>query len=84
MYSTGAYFPWSNRHENGERIYSRIDRVLHNVSWLLHFELALVEYMAESISDHCPIRPKFGTEPQARRQFRLCDMWFQDSTFEDT
>ncbi|XP_074298341.1 uncharacterized protein LOC141629200 [Silene latifolia] len=31
--SIGSFFTWNNKHENGSKVYSKIDRVLINTEW---------------------------------------------------
>ncbi|RAL42405.1 hypothetical protein DM860_017585 [Cuscuta australis] len=38
----GAYYTWSNRQMQGKRIYSRIDRTLCKIDWMLKHEPKVV------------------------------------------
>jgi len=60
------FFAQSNRRENGERIYSRIDRVVANVDWEVHFDEVIVDYTAKLLLDHCSLHIKFGNMRGAR------------------
>ncbi|KAH1203129.1 hypothetical protein GmHk_17G049445 [Glycine max] len=51
MDSQGDYFTWSNKHVEGT-IYSRIDRVLANVSWFQNNLDVNLHIMPPNVSDH--------------------------------
>ncbi|XP_074277647.1 uncharacterized protein LOC141601278 [Silene latifolia] len=50
----GSYYIWNNKHEEGDKIYSRIDRVLINEEWLQVFGTSFATYLPEGLFDHCP------------------------------
>src|SRR4051812_17157283 len=51
MDSVGDYYTWSNN-QTDEIIYSRIDRVLGNVSWIQGNLETTLEILSPSVSDH--------------------------------
>uniref|UniRef100_A0A803P5S5 DUF4283 domain-containing protein n=1 Tax=Cannabis sativa TaxID=3483 RepID=A0A803P5S5_CANSA len=50
----GNFFTWSNKQLGDERIYSKIDRVLANPSWLDSHPNAEVVFLNEGLLDHSP------------------------------
>uniref|UniRef100_A0A803NIW6 DUF4283 domain-containing protein n=1 Tax=Cannabis sativa TaxID=3483 RepID=A0A803NIW6_CANSA len=50
----GSYFTWSNKQQVDDRIYSKIDRVLANQSWLNEYPYAEAIFSPESLFDHTP------------------------------
>jgi len=54
MRSFGACYFWSNRQESRDKIFSRIDRAVHNIDSFLQFG-DVVKDMAESAPDQSTI-----------------------------
>ncbi|KAK9689919.1 hypothetical protein RND81_09G090900 [Saponaria officinalis] len=50
----GSFFTWNNKQEGNHRVYSRLDRVMHNGDWGLRFDEAFAQFLPEGLSDHCP------------------------------
>jgi len=46
--------------------FPRIDRALHNVEWAAQFENAILEYLAENLSNHFPLQLKFCDVPKPK------------------
>ncbi|XP_074301068.1 uncharacterized protein LOC141632419 [Silene latifolia] len=46
--STGAYFTWNNKQEGDERVFSRIDRVLANDTWILNGPDGSITFMPKA------------------------------------
>ncbi|VFQ90921.1 unnamed protein product [Cuscuta campestris] len=76
----GPKFTWTNNQETGRRIYSKLDRVLGNVSWVLSFNLK-VYFKEEGISDHSPMILKSLVQDRKHASFKFCDMWTLDPHF---
>uniref|UniRef100_A0A803PUK6 Reverse transcriptase zinc-binding domain-containing protein n=1 Tax=Cannabis sativa TaxID=3483 RepID=A0A803PUK6_CANSA len=82
---SGAYYTWNNKHEVGERIFSKLDRVFFNNEWLRCFAEIDACFKWETVSDHslCFIRNhkvnKVGIKP-----FRYCNHWATYPTFRKT
>ncbi|XP_074278443.1 uncharacterized protein LOC141602034 [Silene latifolia] len=49
--SIGAFFTWNNKHENGSKFYSKIDRVLINAEWLNDFPDCYANFLPEGHSE---------------------------------
>ncbi|XP_074292818.1 uncharacterized protein LOC141619696 [Silene latifolia] len=54
MKTVGAFFTWNNKHENGTKVYSKLDRVLINADWLTTFPECYANFLPEGLFDHCP------------------------------
>ncbi|XP_074297834.1 uncharacterized protein LOC141628615 [Silene latifolia] len=52
--ATGAFFTWNNKHEIGDKVYSRIDRVMINDDWITTFPDSVANFLPEGLFDHCP------------------------------
>lgn len=74
--NTGPFFSWNNK-----QVWTRLDRVMVNHHWYSLGYTHLV-FMTESISDHCPMLLSFKDCPHFQSQFRFCDMWTTDPTYE--
>ncbi|XP_062080395.1 uncharacterized protein LOC133785155 [Humulus lupulus] len=79
----GSSYTWSNKHEFGDRIYSKLDRVFTNEKWLDLFPNTEGICKWDSNSDHsyCVIKNhvigKVGIKP-----FRFFDCWMFHSMFK--
>ncbi|XP_074299370.1 uncharacterized protein LOC141630450 [Silene latifolia] len=72
----GAFFTWTNKHETGSKIYSRIDRMLVNDKWIIKFPNSYVHFLPEGMFDHCPALVKLKEEVYGRRApFKYFNMW---------
>ncbi|XP_062104024.1 uncharacterized protein LOC133815172 [Humulus lupulus] len=49
---SGALYTWSNKHEVGDRIFSKLDRVFTNDFWLDSFPKTEASFKWDCISDH--------------------------------
>lgn len=52
LHHTGEAFTWSNRQDQGDRVCSKLDRVLNNYDFLLQFPHTTAQFIYSSISDH--------------------------------
>lgn len=50
----GCFLTWNNKQEGGDRVFSKIDRVLCNEEWDEVFPEAITEFMPEGMFDHTP------------------------------
>uniref|UniRef100_A0A803QH08 Reverse transcriptase domain-containing protein n=1 Tax=Cannabis sativa TaxID=3483 RepID=A0A803QH08_CANSA len=73
---TGSFYTWTNKHEVGDLIFSKLDRVFVNKLWLDIFTIADAFFIWDNVSDHsfCIIRNQeqsnVGFKP-----FRFCNYW---------
>ncbi|KAJ8431726.1 hypothetical protein Cgig2_013425 [Carnegiea gigantea] len=77
MRSIGAFYSWINR-----TIWSRLDRMVVNDLWYVICEYGHLEYVIESLSDHTPLVLTFLDYPKTKAQFRFCDMWAEDESYD--
>ncbi|XP_074278034.1 uncharacterized protein LOC141601637 [Silene latifolia] len=79
----GAFFTWTNKHEIGFKVYSRIDRMLINDEWAITFPDSYVHYIPESMFDHCPALIRLEGEGQRRgTSFKYFNMWSLSPHYE--
>lgn len=72
----GSRYTWTNFQISGRRIWSKIDRVLANGSWLDTFEGAEANFEFVGELDHTPALLYFSTrQPKRRGIFRYYKMW---------
>ncbi|XP_074283590.1 uncharacterized protein LOC141608133 [Silene latifolia] len=78
----GAFFTWTNKHEVGSMVFSRIDRAMITDGWLDRYPDTLTTFHPEGIFDHCPctmvLRPSVD---KRRSNFKYFDMWGQADGF---
>ncbi|XP_074313912.1 uncharacterized protein LOC141649113 [Silene latifolia] len=80
----GAFYTWSNKHEDGEKIYSRIDRVLINDDWAIMFSDSYVHFLPEGMFDHCPCLINFdGSVQRKGAPFKYFNMWSMAPDYPD-
>lgn len=78
----GSYYTWSNRNSHGERVYSKLDRVLVNQEWVLMWEQSRAQFLLEGISDHSPALVLCGlSQVTSTTPFRYCEMWASHPEF---
>uniref|UniRef100_A0A803PZW9 Uncharacterized protein n=1 Tax=Cannabis sativa TaxID=3483 RepID=A0A803PZW9_CANSA len=51
---SGNFFTWSNKKHGEDQIYSKIDRILTNQTWLNAYENVEATFLSEGLFDHCP------------------------------
>ncbi|XP_074303188.1 uncharacterized protein LOC141637598 [Silene latifolia] len=72
----GSFFTWNNKHENGSKVYSKIDRVLVNADWLNDFPDCFANFLPEGLFDHCPCVISFQEERERKGSpFKYFNMW---------
>ncbi|XP_074305220.1 uncharacterized protein LOC141640268 [Silene latifolia] len=78
----GALFTWNNKHDAGDMVFSRIDRVLINDDWLAQFPDADITFHPEGLYDHCPCTATlWPTSIKRKGSFKFFNMWGQDANF---
>ncbi|XP_074267229.1 uncharacterized protein LOC141590547 [Silene latifolia] len=80
----GSYFTWNNKHEDGTKVYSKIDRVLINDEWLQMFPDSVAHFLPEGLFYHCPCVINFTMASTKRQKsFKYFNMWALADNFED-
>ncbi|XP_074266117.1 uncharacterized protein LOC141588583 [Silene latifolia] len=83
--ATGAFFTWNNKHENGDKVYSRIDRVLINDDWITTFPDSVANFLPEGLFDHCPCLISLECSLKHRtKSFKYFNMWALSKDFDST
>ncbi|XP_074306340.1 uncharacterized protein LOC141641582 [Silene latifolia] len=83
--ATGAFFTWNNKHETGDKVYSRIDRVMINDDWITTFPDSVANFLPEGLFDHCPCLISLECSHQQRtKSFKYFNMWAFSKEFDST
>ncbi|KAM6589767.1 hypothetical protein CsatA_012372 [Cannabis sativa] len=82
---SGSYFTWSNKHDMGSRVYSKLDRVFINEDWLDQFPNTEACFKWDCISDHsyCIVKSNRIGNVEVK-SFRYCNHWTLHSNFRET
>ncbi|KAK9665366.1 hypothetical protein RND81_14G107800 [Saponaria officinalis] len=80
MQSTGCDYSWTNKQE-GSRVWSKLDRVLVNSTWLAQFPSSSAKVMPSGISDHSPILVTLFEDVRPRKRFSFLNCWVQDPSY---
>ncbi|XP_074297811.1 uncharacterized protein LOC141628589 [Silene latifolia] len=79
----GNYFTWTNKHEYGSKVYSKIDRALCNDDWMVHFPNINLHFLPGGMFDHSPCLVRFDEVHQRKgSSFKYFNMWAMASKFE--
>ncbi|GKV04889.1 hypothetical protein SLEP1_g16984 [Rubroshorea leprosula] len=80
----GAYFTWSNKQGENDRLWCKLDRVMANTTWVSAFPNTSVVFLNPQSSDHSPslvtVDVLMNEKP---RPFRFCNAWSKDDNFLD-
>ncbi|XP_074305823.1 uncharacterized protein LOC141641045 [Silene latifolia] len=72
----GSYYTWTNKHEVGSKVYSKLDRVLINEDWLNIFPDSYANFLPEGLYDHCPcLISNYVVEVRKKAPFKYFNMW---------
>ncbi|XP_074265556.1 uncharacterized protein LOC141587995 [Silene latifolia] len=78
MKTVGAFFTWNNKHDVGTRVFSRLDRVLHNDEWLVEYPDCFAHFLPGGLYDHSPCiistREQSLSKPKAFK-YLICGLW---------
>ncbi|KAK9668089.1 hypothetical protein RND81_13G034400 [Saponaria officinalis] len=85
----GCFFTWTNKQDDGDRKWMKLDRALVNSGWQATFPGSYADALVAGVSDHSPIVVSLFSAVVTRpRQFRFLNSWIADATFlplvEDT
>ncbi|RAL44030.1 hypothetical protein DM860_014167 [Cuscuta australis] len=76
----GPRFTWTNNQEIDKRIYSKLDRPLGNIEWILNLDYK-VYFKERGICDHSSIVVKQIAQQVPSLHFSFYDMWTLDPHF---
>ncbi|XP_074288113.1 uncharacterized protein LOC141613276 [Silene latifolia] len=80
----GSYYTWSNKQEPSSRVFSRLDRMLVNSSWLQDNASAYAHFYPEGTFDHTPcVVQTIGDFDKPRRSFKYYNMWSKAADFKN-
>ncbi|XP_021856024.2 uncharacterized protein [Spinacia oleracea] len=77
----GRLYTWNNKQDGGNRVFSRIDRVLSNSAWDDMFPNAEALYLPEGTYDHCPMVLSSYPTIHQKKPFRFYNMWTSSDEF---
>ncbi|XP_074283310.1 uncharacterized protein LOC141607861 [Silene latifolia] len=80
----GSYYTWSNKQEPSSRVFSRLDRMLVNSSWLQDNASAYAHFYPEGTFEHTPcVVQTIGDSDKSRRSFKYYNMWSKAADFKN-
>ncbi|XP_074301530.1 uncharacterized protein LOC141632931 [Silene latifolia] len=78
----GCNFTWTNKQEDGDRKWMKLDRVLVNSAWQTSFTSSYADALAAGVSDHSSlvvwVTPDEASRP---KQFRYLNCWGDEPAF---
>ncbi|XP_074288556.1 uncharacterized protein LOC141613710 [Silene latifolia] len=78
----GCEHTWTNKQDVGTRVWSKLDRVLTNASWLVAFPHTQVTVLPAGISDHSPLLVQIKEHYQIRRRFSYLNCWEEHKDYD--
>lgn len=82
LHHSGCFYTWNNKHEEGPRMFSKIDRMLVNNKCLDLFPYSYYDVKNEGISYRCPLLLTLIPDiPSSKKAFRYVNMWLQHEKF---
>ncbi|XP_074282660.1 uncharacterized protein LOC141607199 [Silene latifolia] len=83
LHSFGCEHTWTNKREATARVWSRLDRVLSNPSWLLEYPNTQVHVLPSGISDHSPLLVTVQDNYRPRKQFSYLNCWADHKEYDE-
>ncbi|XP_074314070.1 uncharacterized protein LOC141649275 [Silene latifolia] len=78
----GCIYTWTNKQDEGDRKWMRLDRALVNLVWDQQFPSSFADALEAGVSDHSPLVVTVQhSDTQRPKQFRYLNCWGQDSSF---
>uniref|UniRef100_A0A803PNA5 Reverse transcriptase domain-containing protein n=1 Tax=Cannabis sativa TaxID=3483 RepID=A0A803PNA5_CANSA len=72
----GSFFTWNNKQKGEDRIYSKIDKVMANRSWMDSFPIAEALFLNEGLFNHTPaLLTVYPSIPSGRKPFKGTKMY---------
>ncbi|XP_074297523.1 uncharacterized protein LOC141628258 [Silene latifolia] len=81
MSGTGNDFTWFNKQEVSTRVYSKLDRILVNNTWLQAYSQTTAHFLDPGISDHCLGLLTFHDNDRPRKHFKFLNCWTEHPQF---
>ncbi|XP_077219768.1 uncharacterized protein LOC143853958 [Tasmannia lanceolata] len=79
LHTIGNPYSWNNRSAAEEKMYTRLDRVLVNASWMQTHSNSFAKYKYPGISDHSPLVLSLApAESQGPKPFKFMNAWLDD------
>ncbi|XP_074298992.1 uncharacterized protein LOC141629987 [Silene latifolia] len=82
LQSYGCEYTWTNKREVETRIWSKLDRVLANPSWLVQYPHTQVTILPSGISDHSPLLVQIQETYQIRKKFSYLNCWEESQDYD--
>uniref|UniRef100_A0A803QPV1 Reverse transcriptase domain-containing protein n=1 Tax=Cannabis sativa TaxID=3483 RepID=A0A803QPV1_CANSA len=81
---SGNFFTWNNKQHGADRIYSKIDRILANPSWMGKYSNAEALFLNQGVFDHSPGVLNFHSEvSNGKKPFKYFRMWSSYPTYTE-
>ncbi|KAF6134946.1 hypothetical protein GIB67_023305 [Kingdonia uniflora] len=80
----GHQFTWSNKQQNEDRVFVKLDRALVNEQWEERFPHSETKFLTTAISDHSPIITTLLQNcPSRRKCFKYFQFWEDMEGYKD-
>ncbi|KAK9756442.1 hypothetical protein RND81_01G097800, partial [Saponaria officinalis] len=78
----GCHLTWTNKQDDCDRKWMRLDRAVTNATWHSSFPASYADALPAGVSDHSPIVVTLcAPDPPRPKPFRFLNCWAQDSPF---
>ncbi|KAK9714227.1 hypothetical protein RND81_06G080100 [Saponaria officinalis] len=82
--ATSSFFTWNNKQVAEHRVFSRLDRAMHNMEWGMEFSEAFAQFLPKGLFDHCLcIISLLGVIGKRSHSFKYFNMWSAAPEFGD-
>ncbi|XP_074315394.1 uncharacterized protein LOC141651588 [Silene latifolia] len=79
----GSYYTWTNKQDSYSRVFSRLDRMLVNSSWLQDNGSVYAHFYTEGTFDYSPcVVQTHGDIEKLRRSFKYHNIWSKAAYFK--
>ncbi|XP_074300949.1 uncharacterized protein LOC141632289 [Silene latifolia] len=79
--TSGREFSWTNKHHDGTRVWSRLDRAMVNANWLQAFPRSTATVLLPGLSDHSPLLINVFEEQRIRPHFSFLNCWAEHPNY---
>ncbi|XP_070026498.1 uncharacterized protein [Nicotiana sylvestris] len=78
----GDYYTWSNKQQNNDRIYSKIDRAFGNHEWMMTWGHLIMQYDETFIPNHAPmLLTMVSSNNSIKVPFKIFNIWVEHKEF---